>query len=223
MKGLEATYLQNDYGGAHLIVFCHGFQGNSFDMRLLKNNISLLYPETIFLLSTSNEDQTDGEISEMGLRLAGEVINYIQEWIPGSNLGRISFIGHSLGGLIIRAALPYLEEYSTKMHMYISLSSPHLGYMYHSNKIVESGKFLIFKSKGVGMWILRKWKKSKCLLELSMTDSEKLENCYLYKLSKSEGLTWFKNVVLLSSHQDSYAPFDSARIQISKKITQDTE
>jgi Putative serine esterase (DUF676) len=129
MKGLEASYLQNDYGGSHLIVFCHGFQGNSFDMRLLKNNISLLYPETVFLLSTSNEDQTDGDISEMGLRLAGEVISYIQEWIPGS----------SLGGLIIRASLPYLEEYASKMHMYMSLSSPHLGYMYHSNKIVESG------------------------------------------------------------------------------------
>lgn len=73
------------------------------------------------------------------------------------------------------------------------------------------------------MWILRKWKKSKCLLELSMTDSEKFENCYLYKLSKTEGLAWFKSVALLSSFQDSYAPFDSARIQISKKVTQDSE
>jgi hypothetical protein len=73
------------------------------------------------------------------------------------------------------------------------------------------------------MWILKKWKKSKCLLELSMSDSEKFENCYLFKLSKTEGLTWFKNVVLLSSHQDSYAPFDSARIQISKKVIQDSE
>ena len=27
--------------GVHLFVLCHGFQGNSGDMRLLKNNLSL--------------------------------------------------------------------------------------------------------------------------------------------------------------------------------------
>jgi esterase/lipase len=30
--------------GIHLIVFVHGFQGNSFDMRLIKNYVSFLYP-----------------------------------------------------------------------------------------------------------------------------------------------------------------------------------
>lgn len=28
----------------HLVVLVHGFQGNSLDMKLIKNNISLLYP-----------------------------------------------------------------------------------------------------------------------------------------------------------------------------------
>jgi len=48
-----------------------------------------------------------------------------------------------------------------------------------------------------------------------MTDQKDLEQCFLYKLSEMKGLDWFKNVVLVSSYQDSYAPFDSARIQIS--------
>jgi hypothetical protein len=35
--------------------------------------------------------------------------------------------------------------------MFMSLSSPHLGYMYHSNKIVESGSFEILSlSKACG-------------------------------------------------------------------------
>eukprot|EP00330_Aristerostoma_sp_ATCC50986_P009737 CAMPEP_0114596742 /NCGR_PEP_ID=MMETSP0125-20121206/18879_1 /TAXON_ID=485358 ORGANISM="Aristerostoma sp., Strain ATCC 50986" /NCGR_SAMPLE_ID=MMETSP0125 /ASSEMBLY_ACC=CAM_ASM_000245 /LENGTH=158 /DNA_ID=CAMNT_0001800311 /DNA_START=1499 /DNA_END=1975 /DNA_ORIENTATION=+ len=157
-------------------------------MRLLKNNISLVYPETLYLCASSNEDMTDGEIADMGLRLAGEVINYIQEWIPGNGLGRLSFIGHSLGGLIIRASLPYLEDYASKMHLFMTLSTPHLGYMYHNSKIVDAG-----------MWFLKKWKGSKCLTELSMTDAPKLEDTYLYKLSKSKGLNWFKHVALLSS------------------------
>ena len=30
---------------------------------------------------------------------------------PGKVLGKLSFVGHSLGGVIIRASLPYLAEY----------------------------------------------------------------------------------------------------------------
>jgi hypothetical protein len=37
--------------GVHLFVLCHGFQGNSGDMRLLKNYLSLTHPEAIFLSS----------------------------------------------------------------------------------------------------------------------------------------------------------------------------
>ena len=39
-------------------------------MRLLKNNLSLIHPEALFLCSCSNEDTTEGDIAEMGMRLA---------------------------------------------------------------------------------------------------------------------------------------------------------
>jgi pimeloyl-ACP methyl ester carboxylesterase len=81
-------------------------------MKLFKNNISLLHPDTLFLCACSNEDRTDDDIMVMGQRLANEVKGYINEWVPEKGLGRLSFVGHSMGGLIIRAALPYLEEYS---------------------------------------------------------------------------------------------------------------
>jgi hypothetical protein len=42
-------------------------------MRLLKNNLSLMHPDAIFLSSSSNEEQTEGDILEMGVRLANEV------------------------------------------------------------------------------------------------------------------------------------------------------
>lgn len=67
----------NDYVGVHLFVLQHGFQGNSIDMRLLKNNLAILHPDGIFLSAISNEDQTEGDILEMGVRLANEVKNYI--------------------------------------------------------------------------------------------------------------------------------------------------
>lgn len=96
---------------------------------------------------------------EMGERLASEVRNYIVSFCPASCLSKLSFIGHSLGGLIIRAALPHLAEFSKKFYTYISMSTPHLGYMYNSNKLFDAG-----------MWVLKNWRKSKCLMQLSMTD-----------------------------------------------------
>jgi len=51
----EAADHQN-YIGVHLFVLVHGFQGNSCDMRLLKNNLSVMHPDAIFLSSSSNED-----------------------------------------------------------------------------------------------------------------------------------------------------------------------
>lgn len=95
------------------------------------------------LLSTSNENKTDGDIMEMGQRLATEVKLYVHNQCADVKLNKVSFIGHSLGGLIIRAALPYLAEFSDKFFTYISLSSPHLGYIYNTGIVTGTAmKFI---------------------------------------------------------------------------------
>ncbi|CAD8093265.1 unnamed protein product [Paramecium sonneborni] len=198
------------YRGIHLIVLVHGFQGNSYDMKLFKNYISLAHPEAMFLCSSINEENTEGNIQEMGEKLATEVINFISENCPENTLGRLSFIGHSLGGVIIRASLPYLDKYQDKMYTYISLSSPQLGYFYNASKIVDAG-----------MWVLKQWRKSKCLEQLQMTDNRNIEETCLQKLAQAKGLAWFKNVCFFSCIQDSYAPYDSARVQLSKEAIED--
>eukprot|EP00743_Colponemidia_sp_Colp-15_P005523 GILK01005940.1.p1 GENE.GILK01005940.1~~GILK01005940.1.p1 ORF type:complete len:790 (+),score=102.98 GILK01005940.1:173-2542(+) len=198
------------YRGVHLFVLVHGFQGNSFDMRLMKNNLALLYPEAMFLSSNCNEEKTEGDIAEMGERLSLEVLNHISEWCPGNSLGRLSFVAHSLGGLIVRAALPKLEAYSTKMYTFLTLSSPHLGYMYNSNKLVDAG-----------IWVLKKWRKSLALLQLTMTDKKDMRQTMIYKLSQFTGLEWFQHIILVSSYQDQYAPFDSARMEVGMKAEND--
>jgi hypothetical protein len=66
-----------NYTGVHLFILAHGFQGNQSDMRMLKNAISAMQPEVMFLSSSSNEDETEGDIMEMGERLAKEVKKYI--------------------------------------------------------------------------------------------------------------------------------------------------
>ena len=101
--------------------------------------IQFTQPDAMFLVSSSNRKKSDDDIYTMGKRLADEVKQYINDSIPLTYLSRISFIGFSLGGLVIRAALPYLIEYKLKMHAFITLGTPHLGLMYHSTKLISTG------------------------------------------------------------------------------------
>ena len=57
-------------------------------------------------------------------------------------------VGHSMGGLIIRGALPKLEKYKDLFYSYISLSSPHIGYDYSTSKLIDAG-----------LWVINNWKK----------------------------------------------------------------
>lgn len=61
------------------------------------------YPDTLMLISNSNEGHTEQLIEESAHRLAIEIKNYINS-LDNKNV-EISFICHSLGGLIGRAAL----------------------------------------------------------------------------------------------------------------------
>lgn len=70
MPEIEEEMLVRTDVSLHLVVLVHGFQGNSLDMKLIKNSISVWHPETAFLCATSNEDLTDTDIIEMGNRLA---------------------------------------------------------------------------------------------------------------------------------------------------------
>jgi len=195
------------YRGVHLFVLCHGFQGNSFDMRLMKNNIALLYPDAIFLCSQSNEDNTEGDFQEMGIRLAQEVGNFICDWCPGTALGRLSFIAHSIGGLIVRSAIPHLQDFRDKMFTILTFSSPHVGYFLKNISLFH-----------LGLKVLQSWRGSQCLTQLSMADADDPRKTMIYKLSQTPGFEYFQNVVLVSCFSDSYGPFDSARVEIGNML-----
>ena len=173
-------------------------------MRILKNEIGLINPSIVFLPSAANQDDTGADVIQMGKKLATEVKSYIKEWNNGLIFKKISFIGHSIGGVIIRAALPNLEEFKDKFWFYISLSSPHLGYVFSDSTLIKTG-----------MWVLKRWKGSKSLEQFMQNDHTDLNETCLYKLSEYNGLNWFKYVYLLSSHQDNYSPYESSRIQLN--------
>mmetsp|Transcript_13777 Transcript_13777/g.9754 ORF Transcript_13777/g.9754 Transcript_13777/m.9754 type:complete len:97 (+) Transcript_13777:2183-2473(+) len=96
-----------------------------------------------------------------------------------------------MGGVIIRAALPHLAKLKDKMHGYLTLCTPHLGYTYKTSKTVSTG-----------MWFIKKWKKAVSISQLSMTDKKNMKDSCLYQLSTQPGLNWFKHTILVSSFQD---------------------
>jgi hypothetical protein len=190
----------------HLVVLVHGFQGSSNDMRIIKNMLYIAFPHNLYLCSSFNEENTESSIFVLGKKLAEELANYLKDNCI-VNLGRVSFIGHSLGGLVIRAALPYLEDFSNKMHLFLTLSSPHLGIYEGSSKLIRAG-----------LWVLNNFKKSESLKQLSLIDSLNLEECALYKLAYEKGCEWFTHMVLVSSPQDLYSPHYSSRIETSEEL-----
>ena len=189
----------------HLVVLVHGFGGTSFDVRKLRNQILLEHADVFVLSAHTNEDEaTDGDIIVMGRRLAIETQTFVHDYFPGRSLEKLSFIGHSMGGLVIRAALPTLGELRRKLHFMMTLSTPHLGYIKKSSALVD-----------IGLWVLKKIRHSLSLNQVTMMDDPDPRKCALYELSKYEGMSDFRHILLLSSPQDTYAPFESSRIHIN--------
>uniref|UniRef100_A0A8C7KDH1 Family with sequence similarity 135 member A n=1 Tax=Oncorhynchus kisutch TaxID=8019 RepID=A0A8C7KDH1_ONCKI len=200
--------------GIHLIVCVHGLDGNSADLRLVKTYLELGLPgaRIDFLMSERNQNDTFADFEQMTDRLLDEIVQYIQ--IYNLTVSKISFVGHSLGNLIVRSVLtrPRFKCYLSRLHTFLSLSGPHLGTLYNSSALVNTG-----------LWFMQKWKKSGSLLQLTCRDHSDPRQTFLYKLSKKSGLHHFRNVVLVGSLQDRYVPYHSARIEMCKTALKDKQ
>ncbi|XP_038152319.1 protein FAM135A isoform X2 [Cyprinodon tularosa] len=200
--------------GIHLIVCVHGLDGNSADLRLVKTYLELGLPgaRIDFLMSERNQNDTFADFESMTDRLLDEIVQYIQ--IYNLTVSKMSFVGHSLGNLIVRSVLtrPRFKCYLSKLHTFLSLSGPHLGTLYNSSALVNTG-----------LWFMQKWKKSGSLLQLTCRDHSDPRQTFLYRLSKKSGLQYFRNVVLVGSLQDRYVPYHSARIEMCKTALKDKQ
>ncbi|KAG2464785.1 protein FAM135B [Polypterus senegalus] len=203
---------ENFEEGIHLVVCVHGLDGNSADLRLVKTFIELGLPASKldFLMSERNQTDTFADFDTMTDRLLDEIIQHIQ--LYNLTIQRISFIGHSLGNIIIRSVLtrPRFRYYLNKLHTFLSLSGPHLGTLYNNSALVSTG-----------LWLMQKLKKSGSLLQLTFRDNTDPRKTFLYLLSQKPGLQYFKNVVLVASPQDRYVPFHSARIEMCRTALKD--
>lgn len=220
---MESMYFLTDTEGSrmmattyspspHLVVCAHGLEGASNDLRQVRIFLQAALPKSDlhFLMSDAYMEDTYQDIKEMGRLLADDIVQTII--CSPKPYERISFIGHSLGTLVVRAALqdPLLERYTSKFHTFLSLSGPHLGMMYSPSYLVNGG-----------LWLMQRLKAGKSLQQIAMKDSSDIKQTYVYKLSCNDKLHHFTNIVLVSSQQDRYVPFHSARIEICNDAKRD--
>lgn len=199
--------------GLHLIVCVHGLDGNAADLRLVKTYLELGLPgaNLEFLMSERNQGDTFSDFDTMTDKLVAEILYHVEA--SALEPARISFVGHSLGNIIIRSAItrPQMKHLLPRLHTFLSLSGPHLGTLYNNSGLVS-----------MGMWFMQKWKKSGSLLQLSLRDAPDLRQSFLYRLSQRSNLQRFRHVLLCGSSQDRYVPLHSARVELCKAAVRDS-
>lgn len=100
---------QNGPAPAHLVVMVNGIIGSADDWKYAAKQFVKAYPRDIIVhCSKSNCSKlTFDGVDIMGTRLAEEVLSVIKQH---PHLQKISFVGHSLGGLVCRYAIAKLYE-----------------------------------------------------------------------------------------------------------------
>ncbi|XP_019174516.1 PREDICTED: uncharacterized protein LOC109170039 [Ipomoea nil] len=105
--GFQVEATEKDKKSTHLVVMVNGIIGSAENWKFPAKQFVKAYPQDVIVHCSESNSATltfDG-VDVMGKRLAEEVTSVIQRY---PNLQKISFIGHSLGGLISRYAIATL-------------------------------------------------------------------------------------------------------------------
>ena len=228
--------------GEHVVVLVHGFAGSLQDLRLIRAHLSAVAPNAHTVVSSANHGRTStSSLEEMGARLATETAAAMEhleaEGWPVRGGGRrprcaataaaeaaaresarprLSFVGHSMGCLVIRAAMthPALAPHLDRLHAFLSVSGPHLGY---GGDAASRAPGCFAPRRSAFEWALRAFgrvaSRAECLREMTFSDARRPEEGYLWRLAHDPraSLGKFRHVVLVSSPQDGYVPRGRAR------------
>uniref|UniRef100_A0A1I7UY16 DUF676 domain-containing protein n=1 Tax=Caenorhabditis tropicalis TaxID=1561998 RepID=A0A1I7UY16_9PELO len=214
----------------HLVVFIHGLEGSHEDLDPfrcgLDQAISAHYhciqmggedfteePWTFeYLMSSSNRSQTWADITTMAHNLLSEVREYVEE--ARADIQRISFMAHSLGGVIVRCAVGLAPELEMqwmvdRCYTLMTINSPHLGLAY------------VQKHIHWGVQFVKWWKKSRSMEQLSFRDSVDFASSFVYRTSLNSACGKFKHIILVGTPHDQLVPYMSSLLVPSKVSNDD--
>ncbi|CAG0914421.1 unnamed protein product [Notodromas monacha] len=213
VKKLKQQLKPVEGSNVHLVVGVHGLNGSCNDLNVVRVFMELLQPHGSdhldFFIPTRTQTDSNADLESLGLTLALQVKEYValQPEVPK----RISFVGHSMGGLIARFAV-ITEEFQAlvpQLHTFLSLCSPHLGATYKGNPVVRFG----------AMFLPMVNKKSIALMQLTMKDKPDPRQTALYSLAMAGSLGQFKHVLLCGSVGDPLVSPHSALLDTRTKMS----
>jgi pimeloyl-ACP methyl ester carboxylesterase len=204
------SFQKGDGSTQHLLILVHGYGASSKTLEQLELALRCFFPHLLIITSKINENRTDDSLDELGKRLSLEVESSMLAFKAEDNFS-LSFIAHSMGGLIVRAALKYLEAHKYSMRLFISLGTPHLGFLYHNSRMTK-----------FGMWAYNLLKKSPSMGAMMMDNpTGNYRSSYLYALSNAVGLDWFEEALFYAGSEDYYVSEESALVETNAAILED--
>lgn len=198
---LESIYksLSRSPSKRHLIVLLNGHAGTHKDMKLYRRFIAMTLPDAICLAAKSVRNPKSECILSMAKNLANEII-FIVKSRP--DIGHISFVAYTTGGLVARACLRFLEPFKRLMNTYLSLGTPHLG---------QSAVASLFDTSKLFFW--SNLSSNKFEKQLQLKDADNPRQTLLYNLGQKDCLHWFDNIILVNSEDQEGVSAQSARIE----------
>ncbi|CDR93886.1 hypothetical protein, conserved [Babesia bigemina] len=190
-RNAEAAAEPANHAGVHLVVLVHGYNGYPVTMRFVRNTLLAFTSNTEVIVSRFLYENPESSIEHKASLLAQEIDIHVRRNALTRKLGRLSFVTHSMGGLVVRAALRHLGPYREKVHALVTLACPHIGVPRMPSKLLEKGCCL-----------LASYMRSACLNQLLLTDGPSRDTCYLYELSGDDGVRLFRKVKLVGILQD---------------------
>ena len=162
----------------HVVFILHGYGANPIDMKNVETFISCMYPHVCCLLIHNCYSNSSQSLRFLADSVVAEILADLARLEKsGHTIKHISFIAHSIGGLVFRLALndARLQPYWGFYHFFLSLNVPHLG--------------ILFASYGtdLGTRIMNLWSKSVQLDELSLRDQRDMRETTLFKMAQHTG------------------------------------
>nr|XP_043636573.1 uncharacterized protein LOC122607624 [Erigeron canadensis] len=169
---VDMTSSASNVKKTHLVVMVNGLIGSAHNWRFAAKQFLKNYPEDVIVHSSERNSSllTFNGVDVMGNRLANEVMSVIKRH---PDLQKISFIGHSLGGLIARYAIAKLytqdsttnnqspEHVSSEIRIgglvpinFITIATPHLGTGGHRQVPMFGGSNTVEKVAHHISWVL---------------------------------------------------------------------
>nr|XP_043620933.1 uncharacterized protein LOC122592706 [Erigeron canadensis] len=133
-NGFDAVSAANKTQADHLVIMVNGIIGSATDWEYAAKQFVNKLPDKVIVHCSESNSATltfDG-VDRMGERLAEEVVAVTKRW---PEVSKISFVAHSLGGLVARYAIGKLYENSSSEAKiaglqpvnFITVATPHLG------------------------------------------------------------------------------------------------